>query len=348
MPELKQKHIENNSIGISGRVFPKALRPMLGAAFLAAAQLLSGCNPVSPVTGEENLSGPVPFDKIQEQGDPRLKKIVAHLRKSTLGEQLYVYATKTGMQIEWKDKNDGTPGSYLLSKKIVTLYTGVPDANLTPVLAHELRHHWQNIEIDPNAWINGPVQQWQKARFIEADACAFTANFIAEYKDETGITLDLKYTYGTQASRNYVRLPKSERNYLRHAVNPCFTEIADYDSYEENHLEQAILRYNMTKLVHEKALLTGEYQETYNQYLNIPDDRGLKAQFSKFITPGLDPDRVIPEIRAATPEEFAQWMYRMTPSRNAELINAMQNHFEAMRQNIFQNIGQPKPATPGS
>jgi hypothetical protein len=345
MPEPQEINIKNNGLGGPARSVPKALRPVLGAVFLAAAQLLSGCDPASPVTGEENLSAPIPFDKIHEQGDPRLKKIVVQLRKSTLGEQLYVYAAKTGMQIQWDD--EGPPGSYLPSEKTVTLYAGIPDAVLTPVLAHELRHHWQNTTIDPNAWISGPVQQWQTARFIEADACAFTANFIAEYKDETGIKLDLKYTYGARTSRNYVRLPKSERNYLQHAVNSCFTELNDYETYEESHLEQATLRYDMTKLVHEKALLTGHYRETYNDYMNVPDDKGLKAQFSKFLTPTLDPDQVIPEVRDASIEEFAQWMNRRTPSRHAELINAMQAHFEIMRQEVFQNIKQPVPVAPG-
>jgi hypothetical protein len=80
----------------------------------------------------------------------------------------------------------------------------------------------------------------------------------------------------------------------------------------------------------------------------VPDDKGLKAQFSQFLTLDLDPAHTIPEVEAASPEEFVQWMIKMTPSWHATEINAMQREFYQLREDFLQKMAKPQPAAPGA
>ncbi|MBI2234744.1 MAG: hypothetical protein HYU57_07175, partial [Micavibrio aeruginosavorus] len=165
MRDIREKINKNNRI-----------QTTLGAIFMAAAQFLSSC---TPVTGEENLTGSTPLAQIQEQGDARLKRIVARLRSSTLGEQLYAYAVQGNTRIQWITKGNKA-GAYSADNKLIELKVSMPDDALILTLAHELRHHWQFTALKLRTWINSPIQQWQLMRFVEADACAFTAHFSAQ------------------------------------------------------------------------------------------------------------------------------------------------------------------------
>lgn len=333
MRDLREKINKNNHI-----------RPTLGAVFLAAAQLLSGC---TPVTGEENLTAATPLAQIQEHGDARLNRIVARLRSSTLGEQLYTYAVQENTRIQWITEGNKA-GAYSVPDKLIELKVSMPDEALILTLAHELRHHWQFTALKPRTWINSPLQQWQLRRFVEADACAFTAHFSAQYKNETGNALKSGGQYGGQIAKNYTDQPESKRNYLRDAVVPCFQELVSYhDSYGVSHYESAEIQIKIARLAHEKAELEGNYQEIFNKYMNVPDDKGLKAQFSQFLTLDLDPSHTIPEVKAASPEEFIQWVTNQTPSWHATELNAMQREFYRLRDDFLQKMAKPQPAAPG-
>lgn len=322
----------------------KYIRPTLAAVFLAAAQLLSGC---TPNTGEENLTGSTPLAQIQEQGDARLNRIVARLRRSTLGEQLYAYAIQTNTHIQWVSEGDAA-GSYRPSDQLIELKVSLPDESLVLTLAHELRHHWQFAALNANTWNKSPVQRWQFQRFVEAEACAFTANFSAQYKNETGNTLHSgNQQYGGQIADHYTGQPESKRNYLRDAITPCFQELVSYQGYNASHYKIAKLQMELARAVHAEVKFKGNYQELFNKYMNVPDDKGLKTQFSQFLTLDLDPAHTIPEVEAASPEEFVQWMASQMPSWHAAQLNEMENEFYRLRDNFLQEMAKSQRAAPG-
>jgi len=102
----------------------------------------------------------------------RIKKIKNLLSRSPLGKTILTWASENDIKIYMDYQCNGARGYYTVSSKSVCLNAKKADADLAHVLAHELRHAWQDSQNLIPTLFTSPTEILQQIRFIEADAYA--------------------------------------------------------------------------------------------------------------------------------------------------------------------------------
>lgn len=322
-----------------------------GIAFMLAASLLGGYllnDEASHETGEENLSNAVALQDVPRIGDTRLKKVVARLRQGALGEELYNHALENNVDIIWENEDNAAAGSYNAETRLLTLDTRNSDAQLISVLAHELRHHWQYTATDINQLTLDPLRAWQTARLVEVDACAFTAKFITDYNENSAKKLDLSNKFGSKALAHYSAVPAGKRDYLQDAVLPCFKEIAGNDTYNDNHIGFTNTVASIYEEKYRISVQSKNYEILLGELAQMPNHTTVKHHFSQLLTSSLDPAKPEAAIQNATPEEFANWLQKMTKNEHSKEVMRHQRKFMDNHMNILerahQDLGRPAPS----
>lgn len=118
-----------------------------------------------------------------------LRTDVSQLRsefsKTSLGRDMLALADANGISIVYDDALSGTTllGSYNAGTKSLRMNPSQSMAEQVMIMAHELRHAWQDVVLgygEMETRLLTPQQQWTLRRYLEADAFAFSAYFMAE------------------------------------------------------------------------------------------------------------------------------------------------------------------------
>lgn len=200
--------------------------------------------------------------------------------QTALGRDMMAMADYHKISIVYDDKMAGTDtaGTYSFSDKTVRMNPSQDMPSQIMFLAHELRHAWQDIALeytDMEKRLLTPVQQWTLRRYLEADAYAFSAYFMADRMKE----LPDAETPGGQREMAAARLIRDEfasddgltnDEYRKHALDRMFNVL---DGYNDNHLRLA--RYSTDEL---RSFAVDILQQITNDEL---DAAGLALQSMK-------------------------------------------------------------------
>lgn len=321
----------------------------LGAACLSVIGTLLLSEPESHETGEEKIGTPLPYGKIETEGDPRINKVIRLMRKTPAGEYLFQYAASQNFQFEWSEGANGEHGSYHggLIRKSARL-----ESNHALVLTgvHEIHHGWQSRILQGSTYKKDPLTEWQISIVMEAGSCAYTAHYAAEYKDTTGPDLSRDFTgFGSSTARDYVQRPQAQRDFFLHAIVPCFEEIEKYPSYSVRALKaptaltkliDVVAEISMNRLIIAEKGGSPYDPEFFRSNINPPSATDKTELFSQFFTPDMQHRSSVPQILALseTPDSFVEWLDRMTLRDTFELstLHLQQDHFYKMRNIILQ------------
>lgn len=305
---------------------------------ILAPLLLGKSNVLDNSTGEENLDNIAPFSTIRKDGDTRINRIIDILERSKEGRDIVRFASENPITFQWLDRKDGPAGSYSIGNGQIELNVRITDKHAALVLGHEIRHAWQDHTIPLSRQIRDPIAIWEYATLAEVDACAYTARFAAEYKDETGVSLVVDNTlrsYGDFTAQNYSQISATQRDFYRQAVLPCFAEISNY-SYPWSHL-------NLAK----GALESAQYivRNAKRDPIGSPmmadmtplDNTEKKELFSRFFNQSMLYDDPLPEMTVLSPDGFASWLKSVTQGdpEIAQTLEKLEQEFSKL---------QPRPA----
>lgn len=331
---------------------PLLRKETLCGAFISAAMMVIGCahqpqpgSPLPPpdrdpntlVTGQENMNDAIRFSQISRKGDPRIKRIIARLRQSTLGEEMYQYAVDKNLTFQWESGNKTRKGAYYFDKNRIVVDINHTDDGVISTLSHEIRHSWHDNTLDISSWKLDPVGKWQAWQFMEADSCAFNTYFVAEYQRETNHTLVSGSTFSREVTNSYAKKDPQLRDYMMDALEPCFALVVRY--YQDEHLE--VLRAYQKRYTgtFNHAAESGRYKHAFQSDFSpvTPDEK--ETLFSRFMNLTLDPGKAMPP--ASRPQDLLQWIGRQSgykePKDGTEM-NAMQADFQRMRTLIIQEL----------
>ncbi len=114
----------------------------------------------------------------------RIDDITAILKSLPTGKLIMDWAEDRGVSI-WLDYQckDSAGGYHIIGSKTVCLSANLTDLQLVPILAHELRHAWQDEQnFMPSLYKNAKTYLKQ-IRFIEADATAYEFQIFTEMQE---------------------------------------------------------------------------------------------------------------------------------------------------------------------
>jgi len=289
------------------------------------------------ITGEENMKDAIRFRDIDRRGDPRIKRIIARMRQSTLGEEMYQYAVDKNLSFQWETGVATRKGAYYFDKNRIHVDVNHTDDGIISTLSHEIRHSWHDNTLNIASWKLDPIGKWQAWQFMEADSCAFNAHFVAEYQRETGQTLVSGATFSASVTNSYAKKDPQARDYAKDALAPCFALVVKY--YQDEHLNVLQAHQKNYTATFNRASQSGGYKQAFRSYFNpaTPDEK--TALFARFMNLTLDPQKAIPA--ASRPRDFLQWVERQSAYKEPKdeaVINALQAEFQRMREHIVHEL----------
>ena len=322
----------------------------LGVACLNGIGVMLSSGSTPHETGEENIGTPLPYSRIESEGDPRINRVIRLMRKTPAGEYLFQYATSQNFRFEW----DGEPGSHHGSYRdgLIKKSTHIEsDHGLVLTGVHEIHHGWQSRTLLNAPYKKDPVTEWQISIVMEASSCAYTAHYAAEYKDTTGVDLSKNFTgFGAATAKAYVRRPQAQRDFFLHAVEPCFNEIEDYPAYSVRALKTPALltefiniaaEISMSRMIIAEEGGSPYDPEFFRSNINPPSAKDKTELFSQFFTSDIKHRQPDPQIRVLSenPDRFVEWLDRMTLRQTFQLsvLHLQQEHFYKTRDLILEH-----------
>ncbi|MDP2205490.1 MAG: hypothetical protein Q8K65_04220 [Alphaproteobacteria bacterium] len=187
-------------------------------------------------------SEPVTMDVVQAD----ISQLRSEFSRTSLGRDMLAMAAAHNIDIQYDNAliESTAAGTYSAGNKKVRMDPSQPMAEQVMYLAHELRHAWQDIVLGYGEMENRlltPQQQWTLRRYLEADAFAFSAYFMAERMQELpGVPLPRGDREMGSARNLFAEFSSDDGlthdEYRRFALERMFTFL---DSYDENHLRLA-------------------------------------------------------------------------------------------------------------
>lgn len=217
----------------------------------AKAALLAICAAMSfSVTGsqpEKPQERIVASVETPEPSDIRTMK--ADFAKTPLGREMLQFARKHDIRFKL-DPNLKVLGNYNDGNKTITLSAKLDRRDKPMILAHELRHAWQDRVLGHGKLQNTPIspeQYWTLRQYIEADACAFSAYYMADRMQQLDEKPHPQSAYGkvvNMAGKLRQEMKSADgltlREYRQNAVETCFRTLSDHNTpYPATHLAQA-------------------------------------------------------------------------------------------------------------
>jgi len=176
-----------------------------------------------------------------------ISQLRAEFSRTSLGRDMLALAAAHNIAIEYDGAltESTAAGTYNAGQKKVRMDPSQPMAEQVMYLAHELRHAWQDIVLGYAEMENRPLtpqQQWTLRRYLEADAFAFSAYFMAERMTELpDATLPGGNREMESARKLFAEFDSDDGlthdEYRRFALERMFTFL---DGYDEKHLEIAL------------------------------------------------------------------------------------------------------------
>jgi len=220
---------------------PSFMRALVrGAATVALAIGLAA--PMVIYHTDPVRSEPVMMDVVQSD----ISQLRSEFSRTSLGRDMLALAAAHNISIQYDNAliESTAAGTYNAGNKQVRMDPSQPMPEQVMYLAHELRHAWQDMVLGYGEMENRlltPQQQWTLRRYLEADAFAFSAYFMAERMMELP---DAPLPGGNRemvSARRLVAEFASEDGlthdeYRRFALERMFTFLGNYD---ETHLRLA-------------------------------------------------------------------------------------------------------------
>lgn len=167
--------------------------------------------------------------------------------KTSLGRDMLALADRHNITIVYDDALSGTNtlGSYNAGSKTLRMNPTQTLAEQVMIMSHELRHAWQDVVLGYGEMENRlltPQQQWTLRRYLESDAFAFSAYFMAERMlelpeaekpDGLREMVAAHLLHGEFASEDGL----THEEYRRFALDRMFETLGS--SYNETHLRLA-------------------------------------------------------------------------------------------------------------
>lgn len=161
--------------------------------------------------------------------DEKIDTVKAEMRQSKFGRMILNWAEKNNTDILMDPQADGH-GSYTVGSNTVLLNPNRTIQELTIVLAHELRHAWQDHQnLIPSQSMDDPKIYAAQVRFIEADAFAYS--FITAY-DLYGH--DKLCNQNTYTNQTYAQTIKSAIDCDPHALQSGTAMFIAFNSFFNN------------------------------------------------------------------------------------------------------------------
>lgn len=178
---------------------------------------------------------------------------VAELRtefgKTALGKELLDFADEKGVKILCLDGlPDDDLGSYAAWNNTLKIDNTLPLENKVGVLAHEIRHAWQDEVLgydELEVKLLTPEQNWILRRYIEADAFSYASYFWADRMMEGQASrLPAKEQTGSYAAALKLKEELrgdglSDAEYRQMALGRFFDSFRDDGRYDDAHLRLA-------------------------------------------------------------------------------------------------------------
>ena len=105
----------------------------------------------------------------------RLEKITKKMQEIPIGKEIIDWANKNQVKIEFADQD--VEGKFHADKEKITLGEGYSDIELMVALSHELRHAWQDKQVDLQKYKGNIYAEIIFRNFAEADAFSFHNSF---------------------------------------------------------------------------------------------------------------------------------------------------------------------------
>lgn len=264
--------------------------------------------------------------------------------RTALGRELMALADKNGITIEYDAtlKDRGRLAEYSADEKKATVRPDLSADDQILYLAHELRHAWQDIVVGYDEMedrLLTPTQQWVLRRFIEADAAAFSAVFLAERMQDMRQT---KQPLDSVAHIEYMLA----RVLLKEYTSPDGLTHNEYRQFVLTSAFDSLSTYNPQHILLATIGMQG-ISETLRQAKNFSDT----GQFGKadIMLDHLD------SLFASTPTaaEFDTWLRQMGGTHlDTEKPTALQDPAVTTQQmfNRYAGLTQslPQPLPPGT
>lgn len=251
----------------------------------------------APVQSEEVISLQVVQSDITELRN--------EFARTQLGRDMLGMAQLYNIRIVYDEALRGgkSAGTYNAGDKTVRMDPGLAMPEQVMFLAHELRHAWQDAILgygEMETRLLTPQQRWSMRRYLEADAFAFSAYFmanrIAELPDapqpggnrEMGSAAKLLAEFSSDDGL-------TNEEYRQHALERMFGYLGSYD---DNHANIAQRSNNTLRDETESALdklQSGDYQGAHitmvglqARMLTTPSDEAFAEFLSRFGGMSLD------------------------------------------------------------
>lgn len=193
-------------------------------------------------TDRASSSEPATMEVVQTD----ISQLRSEFSRTALGRDMLAMAAAHNIDIEYDNAliTSTAAGTYNAGNKKVRMDPSQPMAEQVMYLAHELRHAWQDMMLGYGEMENRmltPQQQWTLRRYLEADAFAFSAYFMAERMMELPDAPLPRGNREMKSARNLFAEFASDDGlthdeYRRFALERMFTFL---DSYDETHLRLA-------------------------------------------------------------------------------------------------------------
>lgn len=235
--------------------------------------------------------------------------LIVAFSKTQLGRDLLAWSKKNKVSIVYNADLEHC-GTYDASKRTVTIQEGLTLHDRIITLAHEIWHARQHLYIGYTKAHNilvTPQQRWTIMRFVETDAFAFGAYFLADYAKNTGET-----TFNAPNSNNEITVAEmlrhemttdglTLREYREYAFERFLPTLSLYEKYTSNHLErndtiadeiQKQLQENVYPLIFNEQYSSAKeaLKDIKKTYFRTPTDKQFEKLLRKFGAVSLAPD----------------------------------------------------------
>lgn len=277
--------------------------------------------------------------------DERINTITADLRQTQSGEALHQFSLSQKANIAWSSKHAGTQHF-----DQVTINPNFDQPAAVQILAHELRHVWQEYALQTSTHRLSPMGRFRLQRMREVDACAYESHLAAERADLFGNKLAATTTYNDNMmiAIEYAATPKAKRDYLKHAILPCAAKVGANDHYNTLHYSAAfnVLRdaRQTDGLLKNPAIDNNTLSFFYDHVfkLTTPDD--TRALFKSFFTHSLDASDTIPAIKRMSDAQFDTLIEKITaPKKHLRELGFIEAEFYQLKAKTERRLSVTAP-----
>lgn len=277
--------------------------------------------------------------------DTRIHAITADLRQTRSGEELYQFGQQQKANVSWSDKHAGTQHF-----DQVTLNPNYDHPAAVQILAHELRHVWQEYALRTSNHRLSPMGRFRLQRMREVDSCAYEAHVAAERADMFGNKLAATTTYNDNMmiAIEYAAMPKAKRDYIKHAILPCAANVRVNDHYNTLHYSAAfsVLRdARQTDGLLLKPQIDNQTLAFFHEnvfQLTTPENE--RALYKSFFTHSLDASETIPAIKRMSDAQFDTFIEKITaPKTHIRELGFIEAEFATLKARTEKRLAATVP-----